>query len=744
MLRLHFRRAISFTITALLSSTFFAPIMAASIGSVTGFESTAYWSASTGGVSLSTTASQGSYSLAVHPNDYTVYTSSPISSTGPIEHVSFDIRLPAYGIFFFWKGDAQMFIECPSQGVYNQYMGYVNLNPLSSEVWHTIQFSSSEEVNNLLRGKTYHDLTLKIVLNVPFNIGGQYYLDNMKIEGNTLNVRVMAVVLGSDGSSGHTTDLYKTGFTRDSVINAMQFLTDSWAKTGINFQFNPKSDILEAKSSLLNEEFPIASGNIILPLPPKGVDDFVDNTNVVAQRKFADELGDVVVVYFRDAEYSWYSYTDPVTGKNMNALPAGAWSGLDHKYVRFPKALTLVGRYATWPQLLSHETGHYFSLAHTHAAMYNSATETADTIKSKVDRKEYTKTTIWDHFDGDKGTGVEDTPADVGEFVIAEANGGTKCGSVGAVNIPVNFADGTSQTYSFTPLRDNIISYYVECNDATSLNFTPNQKEKVRSTANWDSRRAALTAPSGVRVTAVFAPFSGEEHQSFLWEYDPHRKNYDYIWTDGWRLSQLRTYNRHGTLHYSATWQQSTSSEFQIYNATYEEYRAYYDTKWNEGFRLQNLSISVISGIPRYTAVFRPSTSSEFQIYNATYNEYRSWYDQKWNEGYRLFLLEPYVIDDQIRYTAVVRPSTSGEFQVYNYRYVDYRSWYDQKWNEGYRLNNLKVLKVPGQEPAYFAVVKPDVSAEYQVYNWTYEDFRVKYDELSKQGWTLKSLNFYE
>jgi hypothetical protein len=184
----------------------------------------------------------------------------------------------------------------------------------------------------------------------------------------------------------------------------------------------------------------------------------------------------------------------------------------------------------------------------------------------------------------------------------------------------------------------------VECNDESTLKFTLNQTDKVRNVATTDSRRKPLITPLGISVTAVFSPASGNERQSFLWEYEPNRKNYDYIWENGWRLSRLRTYNRGGVLRYSATWTPSTSGEFQIYNATYEEYRA----------------------------------------------------------------------------------------------------WYDQKWNDGYRLVSLKVLKVPGQQPGYFAVVRPSTASEYQVYSWSYEDFRKRYDELSSQGWTLKSLSFFE
>ncbi len=93
-------------------------------------------------------------------------------------------------------------------------------------------------------------------------------------------------------------------------------------------------------------------------------------------------------------------------------------------------------------------------------------------------------------------------------------------------------------------------------------------------------------------------------------------------------------------------------------------------------------------------------------------------------------------------YTAVWRPSTSGEIQVYGWSYEDYRKKYDELWNQGWRLHILNNYIVNGQV-LYTAVWRPDTSDEIQVYQWLYVDFRKKYDELWNQGWRLKILDVY-
>jgi hypothetical protein len=79
---------------------------------------------------------------------------------------------------------------------------------------------------------------------------------------------------------------------------------------------------------------------------------------------------------------------------------------------------------------------------------------------------------------------------------------------------------------------------------------------------------------------------------------------------------------------------------------------------------------------------------------------------------------------------------------VYEWPYEDYRKKYDELWNQGWRLHILNNVVVNGQV-RYTAVWRPDTSSEIQVYDWLYVDFRKKYDELWNQGWRLKLLDVH-
>ena len=95
-----------------------------------------------------------------------------------------------------------------------------------------------------------------------------------------------------------------------------------------------------------------------------------------------------------------------------------------------------------------------------------------------------------------------------------------------------------------------------------------------------------------------------------------------------------------------------------------------------------------------------------------------------------------------MRYTAVWRRSTEGEVQVYGWTYEDFRARYDQLWPQGWRLKFIAPYVVNGQV-RYTAVWRPSTAAEVQVYGWTYEDLRARYDVLWELGWRLTLLTPY-
>jgi hypothetical protein len=155
---------------------------------ILGFETPqADWTIINGGlgtITASTTRSQGAFSLAVNARGYVPIRSRNMSSlgsdVGPL--LRFDVRLPPEQPNPFWFGATQAFVTIPSLGVFNAFVGQVELTGFPLSQFKTAEMVLSPDLLSKLRG-SYNDLQLTVVLNVPSNATGTYRIDNLRFDG---------------------------------------------------------------------------------------------------------------------------------------------------------------------------------------------------------------------------------------------------------------------------------------------------------------------------------------------------------------------------------------------------------------------------------------------------------------------------------------------------------------------------------------------------------------------------------
>jgi hypothetical protein len=157
-------------------------ISAPDVPRILGMEEASDWSISSGtivGTSF-TSSTQGNFSLAVQPAGYAVLTSLPLTAIGPVDpSIKFDIRLPEQQPNPNWSGAVQLMATLPSAGIYNAYVGQVELTGLTVGQFHTLEFVLTETLRNALNGN-YSDLRLSIALNAPAG-AGVYNIDNIQV-----------------------------------------------------------------------------------------------------------------------------------------------------------------------------------------------------------------------------------------------------------------------------------------------------------------------------------------------------------------------------------------------------------------------------------------------------------------------------------------------------------------------------------------------------------------------------------
>jgi hypothetical protein len=150
--------------------------------SVLGFEEAADWSAAGLTLAAASEHSEGSQSLSVPAQSYTVVASRDLE-IGAVSHaqVLLDIHLPTPQQNPHWYGTLELALSAPSVGLYNAYQGQVSLQSLPLGSWATASFTlTADTVARLAQGA--QDLSVRVILNVPSG-NGAYLLDNLRLGG---------------------------------------------------------------------------------------------------------------------------------------------------------------------------------------------------------------------------------------------------------------------------------------------------------------------------------------------------------------------------------------------------------------------------------------------------------------------------------------------------------------------------------------------------------------------------------
>ena len=236
------------------------------------------------------------------------------------------------------------------------------------------------------------------------------------------------------------------------------------------------------------------------------------------------------------------------------------------------------------------------------------------------------------------------------------------------------------------------------------------------------------------------------EIQVYGWTYSEYRAKYDKLWTQGWRLYILQSYElpNGGGLRYNAVWRPAgNTAETQLYGATYTEFKAQYDKLWPLGWRIYILDSFVEGGSVYYNAVWRPGDVSETQSYEASASEFDTRNVTLGGEGWRLRMLQAYIPSGSVEYNAVWRQGVTSDKYIFGVTYSGYRSLYNTLWPEDWRLYLLQSYLAPDGTEHFDAMFHRGNHGEIQIYGATYSQYVAEYDKLWPDGWRLYILQSF-
>jgi hypothetical protein len=162
-----------------------AEALSSNAAAILGFEVPSDWHVTSGQtipLTSSATASQGAASLSVAAQNYVSIQSATFSVssaiTGP---VSYDLLLPPPANPS-WAGTTQLYMDCHSLAIYNQYLGQTELTGIAAGQFTTMSYPlPAATLATLAHGCT--NLSFTVVLNVPSNSTGSYLIDNLQLDG---------------------------------------------------------------------------------------------------------------------------------------------------------------------------------------------------------------------------------------------------------------------------------------------------------------------------------------------------------------------------------------------------------------------------------------------------------------------------------------------------------------------------------------------------------------------------------
>jgi hypothetical protein len=132
-------------------------------------------------VTISTDRTEGRGAFSVTPSGYKILQSPAVASTsvGGLGFAVLDMLVPVLQANPWYAGAVQLYVECPSRGIWNQWVGQISLTELANGEWSTQRLPIPSYISQALAGAPYSDLVVRISVNT--NPGsGNLLLDNVR------------------------------------------------------------------------------------------------------------------------------------------------------------------------------------------------------------------------------------------------------------------------------------------------------------------------------------------------------------------------------------------------------------------------------------------------------------------------------------------------------------------------------------------------------------------------------------
>ena len=448
----------------------------------------------------------------------------------------------------------------------------------------------------------------------------------------------------------------------------------------------------------------------------------------------------------------------------------GSYSGLENNYVALNQAfLNTLANAAADASRAVHEVGHYLGLPHTHrepwhdiSALLNAeelklpAAERFALYKERVGaelaknlRAGSTLKNAREFYDSDRGANIFDTPADPSGGMIALANevagkGNDPYGPINEVTITV---PGIKGSLTLSPMRDNVMSYFLDDNTSAVMRLTPDQIKQARANLTGDSRRRRLvaaqlgeTATPDLRVCAVWSPNAKAQRLTWNRSLDSHTLEHNTMRAKGMALAQVQAYTRNGSVRYDGIWNPGTQKQEVALGLTDAAVKAEQSARIAKGLRPVKVQgyQHLTDGI-RYNVIYDAGSGDSQILLGVTEAVLFDEYTKAKKKGLRMVALSSHITPQGARYSSIFRTADVAQAWVVNRTLDEIVKEYDAQWKAGFKIREISVVKLSTGH-RWSALFEPD--AANQLVYWAHVRERIGevYDEMWAIDFKLRGM----
>lgn len=461
------------------------------------------------------------------------------------------------------------------------------------------------------------------------------------------DIRMVAILVANDNGSQPPTA------TPAAVAASVAMANEVFNPHGVNFLFDPATDIYRLNDDRLTRDCLRRDHQVYTDpgVEPGAAPEFEGEALGKYRNEVALRFPGRVVVYFgAGSRYHWSAAEQ----RWVYGPRTYSWSNGEDEYVT-------MAYWAAGGDAMAHEIGHYLHLGHVFWAQPASVADAVKAIKQFVEVQGGSKDgVIQGLFEGD---GIADTPPDPGPNVFTNQCDPAET----SVTIPVTFADGSSRSYTMTPDRENIMSYWDKRCRGGHGRLSAGQFDIVRNALHHGNRRH-LVEPA-VLYHGVFEPGDRSQTRAIGWAQTDFASRFNNELTAGRRCVHMQAYPvAGGQIRWDGVWEPAGGiQQTRAIGWALQDFAKRFDDELKAGRHCVHMQgYDMGGGQVRYDGIWESGgNNGQTRAIGWAFNHLIGRWDAETAQGRRLVHLQAYDVGGgQLRYDAIWEPSAVEQTRV--------------------------------------------------------------------------------